>query len=298
MQALSFDNEELKITEPFKGLFTQGMVCHETYKDNENNWLSPEEITTIDGNKYLKKDNTKKVIIGPSESMSKSKKNTIDPETIIENFGADAVRLFILSDSPPEKDVQWSDEGIEASHKFIQKLWTIHQKICDEINKNHPEDSSQNLEKFTNKFIKNITQNLNNFNYNIVIANLHEIYTFLSKEIKNKYKQDTLVNNYKKILICMLPIIPHLSNEALKNINSNEKTEWPKYDEELLVEEKINYVVQVNGRKRGLVQTDRDISEEDLIKLILNEENLKKYISNQEFKRKIFVQGKLINIII
>jgi len=96
----------------------------------------------------------------------------------------------------------------------------------------------------------------------------------------------------------MLPIIPHLSNEALKNINSNEKTEWPKYDEELLVEEKINYVVQVNGRKRGLVQTDRDISEEDLIKLILNEENLKKYISNQEFKRKIFVQGKLINIII
>ena len=298
MQALSFDNEELKITEPFKGLFTQGMVCHETYKDNENNWLSPEEITTIDGNKYLKKDNTKKVIIGPSESMSKSKKNTIDPETIIENFGADAVRLFILSDSPPEKDVQWSDEGIEASHKFIQKLWTIHQKICDEINKNHPEDSSQNLEKFTNKFIKNITQNLNNFNYNIVIANLHEIYTFLSKEIKNKYKQDTLVNNYKKILICMLPIIPHLSNEALKNINSNEKTEWPKYDEELLVEEKINYVVQVNGRKRGLVQTDRDISEEDLIKLILNEENLKKYISNQEFKRKIFVQGKLINMII
>ena len=115
MQALSFDNEKFNILEPFEGLFTQGMVCHETYKDHENNWVSPEEIETINGKKYLINDRSKEIKVGPSESMSKSKKNTIDPEKIISNYGADSVRLFILSDSPPEKDVQWSEEGIISS---------------------------------------------------------------------------------------------------------------------------------------------------------------------------------------
>ena len=136
MQAISYKNKKFYIKEPFKGLFTQGMVCHETYKDKNNNWVSPDEIETINGKKYLKKKiNQKKVKVGPSESMSKSKKNTIDPEKIIKNYGADSARLFILSDSPPEKDVQWSDEGIISSFKFIQKLWNLNKKILDEIKK-------------------------------------------------------------------------------------------------------------------------------------------------------------------
>ena len=102
MHAISYNNEKISLTEPFKGLFTQGMVCHETYKDIKNNWLSPDEILTKDKINYFKKDNPEeKVIVGPSESMSKSKKNTIDPEEIIKNYGTDAVRLFIVSDSPP-----------------------------------------------------------------------------------------------------------------------------------------------------------------------------------------------------
>ena len=105
------------------------MVCHETYKDQNNKWLSPEEVTSEDGKKFLKKIILRKVIVGPSESMSKSKKNTIDPENIIKNYGADSVRLFILSDSPPEKDVQWSDQGMMASFKFIQKLWILNSKF-------------------------------------------------------------------------------------------------------------------------------------------------------------------------
>ena len=117
MQAISFKNKEFNILEPFKGLFTQGMVCHETYKDQKNNWLSPDEISSKDGKKFFLKKNLKEeVIVGPSESMSKSKKNTIDPEEIIKNYGADAVRLFILSDSPPEKDVQWSEQGLSLIH--------------------------------------------------------------------------------------------------------------------------------------------------------------------------------------
>ena len=138
MQAFSYKNEKFNFKEPFKGLFTQGMVCHETYKDKNNNWLSPEEIISKDGKKYLKDNTSQEIRVGPSESMSKSKKNTINPENIISSYGADSVRLFILSDSPPEKDVQWSEEGIAASHKFIQKLWALNSKILEEINKDHP----------------------------------------------------------------------------------------------------------------------------------------------------------------
>ena len=117
MQALSYKNDKFKLKEPFSGLFTQGMVCHETYQDENNNWISPDEVFTIDGKKFLKKDKTKSVS-RPSESVNLKKHNR--SENIIANYGADSVRLFILSDSPPEKDVQWSEEGISASFKFIQ----------------------------------------------------------------------------------------------------------------------------------------------------------------------------------
>jgi leucyl-tRNA synthetase len=130
-RALSYKNKDLNILEPFDGLFTQGMVCHQTFKI-DNQWLSPEEVTTSDGKKfYLKNDKNKEVIVGPSESMSKSKKNTIDPETLMKNYGADAVRLFILSDSPPEKDIQWSEQGMLAAFKFIQKLWNLSLEIIN-----------------------------------------------------------------------------------------------------------------------------------------------------------------------
>ena len=146
-------------------------------KDHENNWVSPDEIQIIDGEKYLKKDSSKKIKVGASESMSKSKKNTIDPENIIKDFGADAARLFILSDSPPEKDIQWSEEGITSSFKFIQKLWNLNSKILEEIKKNHTEDTDENFEKYTNKYLKMITKNLENFSYNKIIANLYEMYS-------------------------------------------------------------------------------------------------------------------------
>jgi len=297
MQALTFENKNLKIKEPFKGLFTQGMVCHETYKDADKNWLSPEEVITINGKKYLKKDNTKEIKVGPSESMSKSKKNTIDPGKIIENFGADSVRLFILSDSPPEKDVQWSDEGIEAAHKFIQKLWALHQNILNEIKLDHKNNSGNQLEKFTNRFIKNITNNLNNFSYNIAVANLHELYSFLNKEMRNEYTKDSIIKNYEKVLICMMPFVPHLASEALEQINTND-IEWPKHDEKLLIEEKINYVIQINGKKRSIIETKRGIKQDELMAQVFQEENLKKYLNDKEIKRKIFVPDKLINIII
>ena len=297
MRALSYDNKDLNLTEPFEGLFTQGMVCHETYKDPNNNWVSPEEIETIDGKKFLKKDNSKEIKIGPSESMSKSKKNTVDPENIISNYGADAARLFILSDSPPEKDVQWSEEGIISSYKFIQKLWGLNLNILDEIKKNHRADNKIDLTKETNKFLKKITENLENFSYNKIIANLYEIYSFLIKEISKGYKKETLKENYEKILIAIMPIIPHFSNECLDMIKSKNLI-WPNYNVSVLKDEKINIVVQINGKKRDLINTEPNMSEENLLELINKNESLSKYLQNQKIKRKIYIKDRLINIII
>ena len=273
------------------------MVCHETYKDSDNNWVSPNEITLIDGKKFLKKDISKEIIIGPSESMSKSKKNTVDPQNIINHYGADSARLFILSDSPPEKDVQWSEEGINSSFKFIQKLWNLHSKIKVEINKNYPADKSDKIDKFINKFIKKITYNLDYFNYNIVIASLHEMYAFLIKEVDQGYKKETLFENYKKILITMMPIIPHFASECLKMFNLKEIS-WPTYDEKLLKENIVPIVIQINGKKRSLINAEQDITEENLLILINQDQKLNKYFNEKEIKKKIFIKNKLMNLII
>ena len=298
MRALYYNNKKFNIQEPFKGLFTQGMVCHETYKDENNNWISPEEIISKNGKKYLKDNIAKEVKVGPSESMSKSKKNTIDPQNIINNYGADSVRLFILSDSPPEKDVQWSEEGIVASYKFIQKLWTLNSKIIEEAEKNHPKNVGEDLTRFTNKFIKKITDNLESFSYNIIIANLHEMYSFLIKEIGKGYEKKTIIENYKKILITINPIIPHLSSECLKIIGSRDKFIWPNYDVKYLKENSCSIVIQINGKKRGLINTNSNVSEAEIMDLVSKNEKLMKYLNNTKIKKQIYIKSKLMNIII
>ena len=291
VKALAFKNDKFNVTEPFRGLFTQGMVCHETYKDDQGRWISPDEILNIDGKKVLKKDNSKTVLVGPSESMSKSKKNTIDPEDIIKNYGADAARLFILSDSPPEKDVQWSEEGIAASFKFIQKLWNLNLNINEEIKKNHENDCGGELTKFTNKFIKKMEYNLSNFNYNIIVANLHEAHSFLIKEILNVYKKKTLIENYQKILITIIPIIPHFANESLQMLDVNrQKIEWPKYDEKILEDDWSIIVVQINGKKRGILKLEKNIEEENVYKIIIKDEKLNKYLINKNIKKKFLLE--------
>ena len=298
MQALSYKNDDFKLKEPFDGLFTQGMVCHETYKDQTNAWLSPDEVTSEDGKKFYKKDSpSEQVVVGPTESMSKSKKNTIDPENIIKNYGADSVRLFILSDSPPEKDVQWSDQGMLASFKFVQKLWTLNSKILDKIKDNNQGDEGSDLTKFTNQLINKITQNLEKFHYNVIIANFYEMYNFLIKEIDKPIKKEILIENYKKILILINPFIPHFSNECLNTINEN-KISWPKISKKDLIEEDINFVVQINGKKRAILKIKRDVVEKEILEIIKTNLEIEKFLKNQTIKKSIFVPNRLINIIL
>ena len=300
VRALGKNKKNFINLEPFDGLFTQGMVCHETYKDPNNNWLSPEEIETNDGKNYfLKNDKNTKVIVGPSESMSKSKKNTIDPQNIINNYGADAVRFFILSDSPPEKDVQWSEQGMNSAYKFVQKFWDLHSKIIN-INTENKETkiNDKEYEIFTNQIIDKITKNLENFHYNVIIANMHEIYNYLNKIIPNISDKNKFIENYKKILITISPIVPHLSNECLEQIGMNTELSWPSIKKEYLSLKSLNIVVQINGKKRDLLSVDKSLDEKEVLELINNNEKINKFLANKEIKKTIYVKDKLINLII
>ncbi len=303
--ALSNKSKEFNITEPFLGLFTQGMVCHETYQDEKGLWLNPSEVESSNGKNYfIKGYPEKKVKVGASESMSKSKKNTIDPEEIITNYGADAVRLFILSDSPPEKDVQWSEQGMLGSYKFINKFWLVHQKIKNEIfysnkdEKNKEKSIEENLYKFTNETIDKVTKNLESFHYNVIVANLHEAYNFLSKLEINKINKSILIENYVKILTIMSPVIPHLASECVDQIQKKESKDWPIVDKKILEKKTLEIVVQLNGKKRGIEMCDVNIEEKELLKLIKLNDKYKKYFKDKTIKKTIYVKDRLINLIL
>ncbi len=299
MRSIGYKNKNFKFNEPFDGLFTQGMVCHETYQDENNNWLSPDEVELKNDYYMLKNKPNTKVKVGPSESMSKSKKNVIDPEKIIDNYGSDAARFFILSDSPPEKDVQWSEQGMASSFRFVQKFWTLHQKIKEKINQNL-EDVSEDLEikKFTNQTINKITHNLENFTYNVIIANMHETYNFLIKHLENKLNSKDLLNCYQKILILFSPILPHQANECLEDLGVQKIDEWPKPEAKYLEVSKVDYVVQINGKKRTLITADKNLKEKDMLEYIRNDKTIYKYLKDKKIKKTIFIPNKLINILL
>ena len=302
MRALDYKINKFKSKEPFKGLFTQGMVCHETYKDKNNKWLSPDEIFSDNGRDYYNKENrSEKITVGASESMSKSKKNTIDPEQMIKNYGADSVRLFILSDSPPEKDVQWSDQGMVASYKFIQKFWILHKKLInktEESKKNNTPYFSEPIEEFTNQIINKINISLNKFSYNIIIANLHEVYSFFNKILEEKIIHKNLLSNYVKVLTLMLPITPHLASECLSEIKKNKNYLWPEVNKKYLKNKEYNIVVQINGKKRGLILIENSINESNLIEKIKETKELEKFLRGKDIVKTIFIKDKLINLII
>ncbi len=297
MRAISYQNKEFELKEPFKGLFTQGMVCHETYKDSDNKWRSPDEIKTDDGkNYYLKSDNLNKITLGPSESMSKSKKNTIDPEKIIELYGADAVRLFILSDSPPEKDVQWSEQGMVASYKFVQKIYSLNEKIKN-INNQEKSGYSIELSKFVNQYLSKVEKNLSNFHYNVIVANIHEAYGFLNQITSKNQNFSNLVEDYSKFLISITPVVPHLASECLSQFNIKNYS-WPNIDSKLLIEENVKIVVQINGRKRGIINSKKDISDLELVKELKNSKDFDKFLKENKIKKYFYVKNRLINILV
>ena len=303
--ALADKNEQFNIVEPFLGLFTQGMVCHKTYKDEDGKWLNPKEVDLTDENNYFAIKNPKmKVSVGPSESMSKSKKNTVDPEEMIKNYGADAVRFFILSDSPPEKDVQWSEQGMLAAYKFIQKFWLLHQNIKEKIfakkiTLNSKKNSiEEELEEFTNELIDKVTKNLESFQYNVLIANYHEIYNRLSKIKVNEISSKILLDNYLKILTILSPVAPHFSSECIDELKMKIDPNWPTVDKNVIQKKVSNIVIQINGKKRGIITCDINTDESKILEIIKLQKQYEIYIKDKTIKKTIYVKDRLINLII
>ena len=306
-QALN-KNKKINFKEPFLGLFTQGMVCHETFKSNNGEWLFPHDVYEKDG-KYFCFNTKEEVTKGPSESMSKSKKNVVDPENIIKQYGADTARLFMLSDSPPERDINWSTAGINGAWKFTQKFWrTV--AGCSEVFKvdlsMRPSEFSEksiDYRKKIHKLLKSITDSIDSFQMNVAVAKIHE----LASEISNFSINTTSDNWSQKEAVTILikvsePIMPHLAEECwsqIGNLKSIIEERWPQVESDLLTDSQSLVIIQVNGKKRADLKLPKDTNELDVFKQAMSLTNIKNYIPEENLiKKKIFVPNKILNIVI
>ena len=298
MRAIKKSNKKIKYSEPFSNLFTQGMVCHETYKDSNGNWLYPDEVQIVTEKKVVKVKDKSEVTVGPSESMSKSKKNTVDPEIMIKEYGADAVRWFILSDSPPEKDVQWSDTGVFSANKFLQKIWNLNQTILKKGNKVKSDSKKKVFEEKINLFTYKIDNAIKNFQFNVAIANFYEAYRYFNDSLELEISTKSLSDNMIKLMKLMLPFTPHLAHECLTILGCKNVNKWPKIDEKILKRSTINMVVQINGKTRDVLNVKQNLNEKDVNNLILKSSRANKYLKNVKIIKTIFIKNKIINYII
>ena len=296
MRALKKNNNKIQNNEPFKGLFTQGMVCHETYKDQNGKWLTPSEVEKDSDGKYRKISDKSVVKVGPSESMSKSKKNVIDPENMIKTYGADAVRWFILSDSPPEKDIQWSNQGVNAAYKFLQKVYNLCCIVNERSESKSSFDKEFNLKM--NSYINKITNSINDFNLNVVVANVYEIYNLFFNHINKEVSNKTLKNNLINLIKILIPFTPHVANECLEILGAKDTKSWPQIDKKLILKEKIKMVIQINGKTRDVFELEKGVKQIDVEKICKKNVKIKDKFKNKSIKKVIFVKDRIINFII
>jgi leucyl-tRNA synthetase len=287
----------LKISEPFKNLFTQGMVCHPTFKTEKNKWVFPKEVLQEQDNFFLK--NGEKIIKGESQAMSKSKKNIVDPDDIINIYGSDAVRWFILSDSPPDRDIQWSDHGIQGAFKYIQKIWRTSEKISSY--KEEKDIKNNKYNEKTDSLIKEITQCIEKFHINVAIAKLYVFLSLINEAIDSKdINSDEIKNIFKNYLIITSVFIPYISNECWNKISENNNLSsqnWPIIKENLKTTDTCDIVIQVNGKKRAIINVVNNESEENILSKSLAIKNIQVILNQKIIKNKIFVKNKLLNIV-
>ena len=291
MRAIKLNNDKIKIKEPFKGLFTQGMVCHETYKNKKNVWLSPDEANKL---------NKSEVVVGPPEAMSKSKKNVVDPESMIKIYGADAIRWFMLSDSPPDRDIQWSNDGVVAANKFVQRIWSLNDKILNRKDTKSTENEKKEFLVKINKYLFKITNFIEKFQLNVAIASIYEVTSFMEESIQKPIKNDDILESQKKLMKAIMPFMPHISCECLSELEGKNfyyKVEWPKIKKDLLIEDKVTIVIQVNGKKREINLEKKDLDETETNKQAKKIENIEKNLKNKKIIKKIFVKNRVINFI-
>ena len=291
------DEYKFKFSEPFENLFTQGMVCHPTYKTKTGKWVFPKDV--IEKDNFFSLKNNEEVIKGDSQAMSKSKKNIIDPDDIIKIYGSDAVRWFILSDSPPDRDIQWSDNGIQGAFKYIQKIWRTYEKL--NMYKKEKEEDNNTLLKKSDILIKEITDCIEKFHINVAVAKLYVFLNNINEEIeKQTLNKEDIVNVYKKYLIIISAFIPYIANECWEKITEKQDMNlqsWPKIDESFLHKENFDIVIQINGKKRAIINATNNESEESIFSKSLAIKNIQVILDKQIVEKKIFIKNKLLNIV-
>lgn len=293
------DCKYFDIDEPFIGLLTQGMICHKTFKDASNNWLSPNQVFKKD-DKWIIKGSNEVAQDGRIEKMSKSKKNTIDPNNIIKKYGADSVRLFLLSDSPPTRDLEWSDEGIEGSYRYLNSLYKFVQNFVT----NKREDSNidgekeSKFRKFLHQIINSVTLNLENFTFNKAIAEIRKLTNELfANNYSNNITEESLI-----ILIKMLSIFtPHIAEELYSMLGKNSTVyvdHWPVANQNLLINELVKVTIQINGKTRAFIDLPLDCEKEDALHRVKSIKTLDKYLFNVSIRKLIYIKNRIINFVV
>ena len=285
--------------EPFDALFTQGMVTHAIYKSvgsgGKDIYHYPEEVELREGKAFLTK-NDKEVEIIPSAKMSKSKNNVVDPVNIVDAFGADTARWFVLSDSPPERDVEWTASGAEAASKHLSRVY----RIIDEISKNNEASNEGDLDllKDMHRTIHDVTQAIESFGFNAAIARL---YAFTNNLAKSKAGTETKISAAKTLAQLMSPMTPHLSEELWEKLGEETliaKQPWPTVDESLLTDENITMPIQINGKRRGQIEVKKDLNSTEIEKLAISEAVVQKALNGKAPKKVIVVPGRIVNVVI
>ena len=292
-----YDCGLINIKEPFESLLTQGMVCHKTFKDQKNNWVDP-----ID---FDKNKNKEKFIIGKSEKMSKSKKNVVDPDLILNQYGADTARLFMLSDSPPEKDLEWTDTGINGAFKYLSRLWDLVNNNLDLLLKTKGEGNFSKDNKFIsaiNKTIYYVTIDYENFRFNRAIARIRE-FTNLVFENEEKLIKDNKLFKYliESILKILSPMTPHITEEMWSLIGNKDfliKSSWPVVDKKYLEIKNVILAIQINGKLKDTIELPFDTNSLEVEKKALSLPKITKIIGKNKPKKIIVVKNKVANIVI
>jgi len=293
------DTGHIDIDEPFRGLFTQGMVTHKTFKNTNGEWVNPEEIVFSNDGVFDKNNNILEV--GKIEKMSKSKKNVIDPTNIIKTYGADTARWFMLSDSPPDRDLEWTDSGILGSYKFINKAWDIATAVINEAEFTENNENDFLLIEKVNISIINVTKNIDTFHYNKAVANLYELINSMQKHLLNKdITKKTMLSSLKKLSLLLHPFVPHISEElwsAMGEEGMAINQRWPE-SKEMLVQSSYKIPIQINGKIKDLIEFSYSPSEEEILKVVRDKDKLKNILNNKNIKKIIYVPNKILNLVL
>jgi leucyl-tRNA synthetase len=297
----------LSAEEPFSGLLTQGMICHETYKDADGNWMLPSDALQDDGGNWVHKTDGRPVDVGASIKMSKSKKNVVDPELIISSYGADTARLFMVSDSPPERDLEWTDSGVDGAWRYLNRLWRLitepkapfvsaGTEIPAELSKD-----AKKIRSATHKTIAAVTDDLQKFHFNKAVARLRELTNTLGN-FEGVEGDDSwaLREGYEVLVRLIAPMTPHIAAELWAELGHDSTlcdVEWPVAEENLLVDDLVIIPIQINGKRRDQLEIPKDMDKGEVEKLALASEKVQAVLKGNAPKKVIVVPNRIVNVV-